>query len=177
SYASPISYTNVQPTYARHIIFNELTTIEYAVPHLRRLSASWSMRMNVQWCWVDFNQTFEVAHTVARQQRCLDNFRSNAAVYIEATLRNQVWDDYIAIWGGDNGPFTVAVQLPLMESTAGRAWLATVAQARNTTSVDEELVYWRSFGLERFQLQWQNRWQAGISETIVLKNALGMQQV
>ncbi|OQR84940.1 hypothetical protein ACHHYP_12556 [Achlya hypogyna] len=177
SYASPISFTNVQPTYARRVILAELTTITYAVPYLRQLSASWSMRMNTQWCWVDFNRSFEIAHTLARQERCLNNFRSNAAVYMEATLRNQVWDDYIAVWGGDNAPFTVAIQQPLEETITGRALLASLAQARNSTSVMDEISYWRSFNMDHFQLQWQNRWQSGITESIVLENALGMQQI
>ncbi|OQR86107.1 hypothetical protein ACHHYP_10987 [Achlya hypogyna] len=177
SYVSAISYTNVAPTYARNVIFNELTTIEYAVPNLRRLSASWSMRMNVQHCWVDFNRDFEVAHTLARQARCLANFKLNAAVYMEAVLRNQVWADYMSIWGGDNAPFTVAVELPLQESARGRAFLQDVSTALPTTTVEQELAYWKTFGFDRFQLQWQNRWQAAITETIVVRNALGMQQL
>ena len=88
--ASLVSSTNVLPTYARNVIFAELTSIEYAVRQLRTLSASWSMRMNTQHCWVDFNQTFEVAHTLARQGRCQHHLAANAVVYMEAILRNVV---------------------------------------------------------------------------------------
>ncbi|KDO25105.1 hypothetical protein SPRG_09247 [Saprolegnia parasitica CBS 223.65] len=169
--------TNVLPTYARTILFSELTSIEYAVRQLRTLSASWSMRMNVQHCWIDFGQSFEVALTEARQQRCRERYASNAAVYMEAILRNVVWADYMTIWGGENGPFTVAVQLALEESSHGRAFLKAVSIARDTTTCDDELKYWQTFGLVSFQLQWHNRWQSSIHETIVLENAIGMQQV
>ncbi|EQC26748.1 hypothetical protein SDRG_15398 [Saprolegnia diclina VS20] len=177
TYASGVSYTNVPPTYARHVIFNELTSIEYAVPQLRRLSASWSMRVNVQHCWVDFARSFEVAHTMKRQQRCREHYASNAGVYMEAILRNVVWADYLSIWGGDNAPFTVAIQLPLQETLHGRAFLDTMATARATTTIDAELAYWQTFGLASFTAQWQNRWQAGVTESIEMENALGLRQL
>ncbi|EQC26772.1 hypothetical protein SDRG_15422 [Saprolegnia diclina VS20] len=103
--------TTVSPTYARRVILTELTSIEYAVPQLRTLGASWSMRVNTQHCWVDFNQTFEIAHTEGRQQRCKDQFATNGAVYLEAILRNVIWTDFQAIWGGDGAPFTVAIHV------------------------------------------------------------------
>ncbi|EQC39981.1 hypothetical protein SDRG_02636 [Saprolegnia diclina VS20] len=177
TYASPVSYTNVPPTYARHVIFNELTSIEYAVPQLRLLSASWSMRVNVQHCWVDFERSFEVAHTTKRQQRCFEHYATNAGVYMEAILRNVVWADYLSIWGGDNAPFTVSIQLPLQETVRGRTFLSTMATVRSSTTVDDELAYWRTFGLTSFTAQWQNRWQAGVTESIELENALGMRQL
>ncbi|EQC27412.1 hypothetical protein SDRG_14738 [Saprolegnia diclina VS20] len=168
--------TNVLPTYARTILFTELTSIEYAVRQLRSLSAKWSIRIDAHHCWVDFNQTFEVAHSVARQRRCRDLYASNAAVYMEAVLRNVVWSDFIAAWGGDNGYFTVAVQLALQETSRGQTFLDMVSVARDTTTPEQELIYWQRYGLRTFQLQWQSRWQASIVESIVLRNALGMQQ-
>ncbi|KDO28637.1 hypothetical protein SPRG_06492, partial [Saprolegnia parasitica CBS 223.65] len=177
SYAAPVSFTAVFPTYARRAIMTELTSIAYAVPQLRTLSASWSMRMNVQHCYVDFGQFFEVAHSRQRQARCKKWHATNAAVYMEATLRNVVWADFVEIWGGDNGPFTKSIQQPLLESARGAAFLGSLASARHSTSIEDEIHYWHRVGMRHFQLQWQNLWQPGISETIFVQNALGMQQV
>ncbi|KDO15885.1 hypothetical protein SPRG_18579, partial [Saprolegnia parasitica CBS 223.65] len=171
------SSTTIPPTYARRIVFSELTSIEYAVPQLRLLSARWSMRMCVQHCWVDFNKTFQVAHTELRQRRCEESYATNAAVYMEATLRNVVWTDYVAVWGGENGPFTVAVELALQETSHGRLFLRGVATARAMTSVADELIYWRRHNLRSFELQWQNRYRPGVTETMVMQNALGMPQL
>ncbi|KDO17711.1 hypothetical protein SPRG_21825 [Saprolegnia parasitica CBS 223.65] len=176
-YNASTAATSVLPTYARRAILSELTSIEYAVPQLRTVSGSWSMRINVQHCWVDFNKSFEVAHTTTRQERCERSFATNGAVYMEAILRNVVWADFISIWGGDDAPFTVAVQRALEETATGQAFLSHVSQARNTTTISDELLYWRQYNLDRFQLQWQNRWQVGITESILLENAIGMQQL
>ncbi|EQC35334.1 hypothetical protein SDRG_07046 [Saprolegnia diclina VS20] len=176
-YNASSATTNLSPTYARRILFAELTSIEYAVPQLRTLSASWAMRMNVQYCYVDFDQNFEVAHTARRQRRCRRQYATNGAVYLEAIWRNVVWADYITTWGGDGGRFSVAYQRGLQETLVGRNFLANVAHARNSTTMDDELNYWRQFRINRFQLQWQNRWQPGVTETILLENAIGLQQL
>ncbi|EQC42105.1 hypothetical protein SDRG_00946 [Saprolegnia diclina VS20] len=127
-------------------------------------------------CWVDFNKTFEMAHTERRQERCERNYRTNAAVYLEAILRNQNWDAYLALWAGNGLRFNVAIQRGLQETIAGRSFLSQMATAANTTSVADELTYWRSYNLSIFELQWQSRWQPGVSETIIVSNALGMQE-
>ncbi|KDO21463.1 hypothetical protein SPRG_12506 [Saprolegnia parasitica CBS 223.65] len=173
-YNGSSSVTTVYPTYARQLALHDLSSIEYAVANLRLLSASWSMRMNTQHCYVDFNRTFTVAHTAERAARCDAKYRANGAVYLEATLRNVDWNDFLTIWAGPNMPFTVAIQLGLEETEAGRRWLATTASAHTNTSVDAEIAYWRSFNITTFVLQWQNRWQTGMTETVALTNALGM---
>ncbi|RHY26679.1 hypothetical protein DYB32_007380 [Aphanomyces invadans] len=175
-YTSSVSTTTVYPTYVHHLIWNELTQMEYAIANLRNLSASWSMRVNTQHCWVDFDKNFEMAHTVERQARCNTRYVTNAAVYMEAILRNVVWKEYMAKWGGPNSQFDVAVQQALDEREAGRRWLDSTSKARDMTSQANELEYWKSYHLTEFKLQFQNRWQAGITETIVVKNALGMAQ-
>ncbi|KDO29408.1 hypothetical protein SPRG_05945 [Saprolegnia parasitica CBS 223.65] len=151
-YSADASTTTFFATYARRLALVELTTLEYAVTNLRALGALWVPYMNVQHCWVDFNRTFEVAHTTARQERCERNYRRNAAVYLEATLRNVVWDDFIATWGGASGMFTIAIQLALEETAAGRRWLQSTATARASTRVDAEVAYWSAHHLVRFQL-------------------------
>ncbi|KDO27083.1 hypothetical protein SPRG_07793 [Saprolegnia parasitica CBS 223.65] len=176
TYSTIDAFTSIYTPYMHDVLLGELTSIEYAVPHLRTLSTYWCMRMNVQHCWVDFNKTFEMAHTLLRQERCERRYRANAAVYLEAILRNQPWDAYLALWAGNGLRFNVAIQRGLQETMGGRSFLAQMATAANTTSVADELAYWQSYNLSIFELQWQSRWQPGVSETIVVSNALGMQE-
>ncbi|KDO32902.1 hypothetical protein SPRG_02593 [Saprolegnia parasitica CBS 223.65] len=142
--------TNVWPSYARHVLLNELTSIEYAV---RQLSASWSMRMAVQHCWVDFNQTFQVAQSTKRQERCAMHFRSDGGVYMESIQRNVIWTEFSDFWGGANGPFPIAIQLPLQESARGRDSLKASPSPASTRA-------WTT------QSPWQNYKRVGVYNAI-----------
>ncbi|KAF0708741.1 hypothetical protein As57867_006216, partial [Aphanomyces stellatus] len=151
-------------TYARQLVLSELTDLTYAVTNLRTLSPWWFVKTNTMFCWIDFNTTFEVAHTVARQARCEAKYKANAAVYIESMLRQQVWADFVSAWGGSGSMWNVTYQEALDATPTGRRWLQQTTTARSITSVAQEVAYWRSFQVDRFQLQWQNHWQTGISE-------------
>ncbi|OQS07653.1 hypothetical protein THRCLA_20098, partial [Thraustotheca clavata] len=177
TYTLPVSYTNIIPTYMRAYTLGELQTIEYAVVHLRQLSAYWSMRMNSQYCWVDFNKTFEAAHTISRQLRCEKYYKDNAAVYLEAMLRNQIWDAYVLYWSGIGINFNVAYERGLQETQQGRDFLAQISSSLVRSTIEDEIAYWKSYNLTKYKLQWQNRWQPRISETILVENAFGMQQL
>ncbi|KAF0689880.1 Aste57867_18701 [Aphanomyces stellatus] len=166
--------TEIWPSYARRLVLLDLTTVEYAVDNLRTMSAYWSVFMSTQFCWVDLDRAFELAHTDARQQRCHARYRANGAVYLETVLRNQKWDAFMQMYGGDGGDFTVAIQSWLIQVPHGRAWLTATARARDTTSVAQESAYWYDHGIDHFQLQWQNSIRSGISETMQLENALAL---
>ncbi|KAF0711885.1 hypothetical protein As57867_004988, partial [Aphanomyces stellatus] len=129
-----------------------------------------------QYCWVDLQRQFEVAHTAGRQQRCADRYSANGAVYMETMLRNQDWDDFIANYGGDGGIFTISVQAWLEQVPSGQLWLAATASARRTTTVPQEIAYWRTQNITSYKLQWQNRIQGGLSETIIVENAFGIEE-
>ncbi|KAF0700378.1 Aste57867_9083 [Aphanomyces stellatus] len=176
SYTHPVSTTDVYPVYVRRLAYLELTSIEYAVVNLRTLSGAWSMWMGTQYCWVDLGREFEVAHTARRQARCADRYASNGAMYMETVLRNQNWDDFMANYGGDGGMFTVSVQAWLEQTPSGQRWLDATSSARQTTTLAQETLHWRAFNLTSFTLQWQNRAQPGISESVAVANALNMQQ-
>ncbi|KAF0692887.1 Aste57867_16089 [Aphanomyces stellatus] len=165
---------DIYPTYPRRLVLNELTTVEFAVANLRVTSAYWSLYMSSQYCWVDFNHEFEIAHTVARQQRCVDRYRGNGAVYMETVLRAQKWHAFMQTYGGDGGVFTTAIQAWLEQVPRGQEWLATTSTARQTTSLAQEAAYWRAANISYFQLQWQNNMQSGVSEAMSLENALGL---
>ncbi|EQC39459.1 hypothetical protein SDRG_03661 [Saprolegnia diclina VS20] len=175
AYARLSAATRIYPPYIHSLLVSpRLTSPTFVIPKLRALTPFWSMRINVPSCWVDFNQSFEMALTIARQQRCAQRYRHNAAVYLEAVVRNQVWADYMAMWGTPGSYFDVAVQQGLRASIAGQTWLTNVSIAAKTTSVADEVDYWQKHNLTSFELQWQNRWLTGISDTLQLTNAFGL---
>ncbi|EQC27110.1 hypothetical protein SDRG_15118 [Saprolegnia diclina VS20] len=174
SYTSPVSSSLVYPAYARQFVLHELQSLEYAVRNLRTLSPAWSLRMNTQHCYVDFNKSFEIAHTEARQARCATKYATNAAVYLEATLRNQVWSNFLGFWAGPGKAFSIGLLGPLQATSAGQQWLATTAAALPTHSAADEVAYWTSFGVQRFEMLWQDKTETGITESFTILNALGM---
>ncbi|OQR83963.1 hypothetical protein ACHHYP_20713 [Achlya hypogyna] len=177
SYDAPVAYTSVYETYALRAILNDCVSVPYAVSNLRTLSASWSTRMMTQYCWVDYGRRWELAHTVARAKRCTTRYGENGAVFLEAVLRNVDWEAFIAIWGGPGNKFTIAIQSGLEETAAGKEWLATTSTAKLTTSTIQEVAYWALFNVTYFQLQWSNKRGPGIGESMILRNALGLEQV
>ncbi|KAF0690115.1 Aste57867_18509 [Aphanomyces stellatus] len=174
TYVESAATTHVFPAYARRLVLADLTSLATAVPNLRSLAGAASMNMPTQYCYVDLNRTFEVAHTEARQVRCAAQYRDNGAVYMETVLRNQVWDEFMHNFGGDGGLFTIVIETWLQAVPTGQAWIAATASARATTSVDQEISYWQRHGLTYFKLQWHNQWQTGIGESVAVENALGL---
>ncbi|CAK4694215.1 unnamed protein product [Aphanomyces euteiches] len=175
-YSSPTSSTDVNPSYVRQLLFHELTTIEYAVANLRSLSADQSLGVFTQYCWVDFNQRFEMAHTTLRQTRCRQRYMANAATYMESVLRNQNWNEFTLAYGVDGGLFTVTIQDAIQATEEGRLWLARTSTAPTTLTETEEVAFWKTANLTKFQLPWHNAFLTGIAESIAIENAWGMTQ-
>ncbi|KAF0716883.1 Aste57867_2610 [Aphanomyces stellatus] len=169
---STTTTTDVYPSYVRRLVLNELTTLDYAVVGLRATSARVSMYLPTQYCWVDLNRTFEMAHTAARQARCATR-RTNGALYLETVLRNQVWTAYIQTFGSG---FAVAFGTWLSQVPHGQRWLESTPTAYGATTVTQEVAYWRTYNISSFELQWQNMQQIGVSETLRVENALGVSQ-
>ncbi|OQR80833.1 hypothetical protein THRCLA_23438 [Thraustotheca clavata] len=129
--------------------------------------------MNTQYCWVDFNKTFAIAHTSARQARCAASYSINGAVYLESLLRNTNWTQFEISWGNY---FDIAVLSALRASSFGLLWIKQTQDVYLRTSTSDEIAYWIQQGIKHYTLQWQNRWRTGISETMLIENALGWQK-
>ncbi|EQC28790.1 hypothetical protein SDRG_13472 [Saprolegnia diclina VS20] len=175
-YNSASGSVNVPATYARSLLLGSYTSIEHAVLALRHLDASGSLWICSQYCWVDFAHVFEIAHTSARQTRCAQRYATNAAAYVESVLRNVDFAAFLANYGGPGNLFTMGLQTGLEESAYGRQWLTTTGTALSTTTFESEVAYWRQCGLTSFALPWQNSYDAGIQETISIRNAIGIAQ-
>ncbi|OQR93633.1 hypothetical protein ACHHYP_02398, partial [Achlya hypogyna] len=176
AYTAPSSATTIYPPYIHHVVYTHFTSPAVVIPYLRQLSAYWSMRINVVYCWVDFNRTFEIAFSLGRQNRCRERYANDGGVYMEAVLRNQQWKAYTDMWSTDGNYFNVGIQQALEESVVGRAVLASIASGAATTTVADEVEYWHAHDIRRFEMLWQNRWLTAIAETITLSNAIGMRQ-
>ncbi|OQR90983.1 hypothetical protein ACHHYP_05092 [Achlya hypogyna] len=156
--------------YARRLLLsNHSTTLLDVITAIRRAGFDAAAGYFTPLCWVDFNQTMELALSAARQRRCQTVFHANAAVYLEAIMRNVAEADYAA---STYGPSFAATIFYYANS---QHWLASV-WATPYLSVADEAAYWRASGLTTWQSQLQNLFQCGISETISVVSALNLRQ-
>ncbi|OQR82266.1 hypothetical protein ACHHYP_16305, partial [Achlya hypogyna] len=176
AWALPKVYSNtpmtlaIYNTYPRLVLYSELTALDKAVVSLRELLATEVTHMITQYCWLDLSGTWELAHSVKRQQRCVANDKDNAAVYFETVLRNI---DMVEWWALYKGFFTLLISSALNLTPEGVSWLKYI-NSHAWVPVADEVAVWQSHGLGRFQLQWTTLRQVGLSETIAIENALGM---
>ncbi|KAF0684185.1 hypothetical protein As57867_023735, partial [Aphanomyces stellatus] len=180
TYASPKEYsgastlTNVNVAYTRFIQNSQLTDLTVAIMGLRSTPSGHIVGTQTQYCWLDFNRTWSLAHTALRQQRC-DNhafYQTNGAMYLESLLRNLIWNDFMSTYGVKYIPGIVQ---PLSNQATGLAFLASLSN-RTATTVAAEVAYWQSKGVTYYNLQWQNRLQLALVDTISVVNALGLTQ-
>ncbi|KAF0730430.1 hypothetical protein Ae201684P_021757 [Aphanomyces euteiches] len=167
---SASTFIDMRPTATRQILLG-LISFEQAVSTIRANSLYESVFTVIAYCWVDFNHRFELAHTAKRQQRCVKHQYTNAAVHLEAVLRN--------VGPIDLAQSSYGVQInqtilsAVVQTPEGSAWL-TAMRARNWGSVSDEAAFWRSNGLDQFAIQPQNRFQPGCLNTVTIINALGV---
>ncbi|OQS05230.1 hypothetical protein THRCLA_02604 [Thraustotheca clavata] len=158
-------------SYPRSIIYTQLTTIQDAIRGFQLLDATYTFNLFIQYCWVDFDRRWEIAHTLHRQARCNQRYQKNGAVYLEAILRNVNWDQ----WSKVNYPsFMIGIGEFLLQSNEGRNWLNNVPNAFK--SVDSEVAYWTEKRITNYILPWNNRIQIGIRESIAVINVFGFSQ-
>ncbi|OQR81010.1 hypothetical protein ACHHYP_16855 [Achlya hypogyna] len=159
------------PTTARRQLLDpNTTTLRSAVIGLRATNPCMLPWMFTQYCWLDFDQRWEMANSAARQTRCAAAYRANGAVYLEAGLRNlRDWDDWTDCWGAS---FDIGIAAHLSTTIAGAQWLNEVRV--NGLSVADEVAFWQKAGIESFVLQWQNFKTTGLSDRFVIMNAWGL---
>ncbi|OQS00434.1 hypothetical protein ACHHYP_03549 [Achlya hypogyna] len=158
--------------YARKIMYEEMTTLDAAVRGLRQLATTNVVYMVAQYCWVDFDRRWVMAHTARRLERCAARDITNGAVYMETVFRNIAFADWVE---STQGMFYVRIGAAIVETSpiAGAQWLETM-QTRTWSAVADEIRVWKAAGLERFVLQYANLYQIGIEESVTIENALGL---
>ncbi|EQC41299.1 hypothetical protein SDRG_01274 [Saprolegnia diclina VS20] len=158
--------------YARKLVYEELTTAEAAIVGLRRLETQNIIFMVAQYCWVDFEKRWVMAHTAARAARCWARDVNNGAVYLESVARNTPFRRWVE---STQGMFDVRIgnAVRSVSPMDGPTWLDTMLD-RKWSTLDEEVGVWADAGVTRFALQYANQFQIGIDETITIQNALGL---
>ncbi|OQR83394.1 hypothetical protein THRCLA_23157, partial [Thraustotheca clavata] len=125
-------------------------------------------RMFTQYCWLDFDRIWVMASTKSRQKRCKNRI-SNGALYLESGLRNiRNWQEFNNCWGLS---FDIGFGNYLETMESGQSWLKRTKGISN--SIDDEVLFWKSKGIDTFTLQWQNYKTTGMSDAISIVTALG----
>ncbi|KAF0690715.1 Aste57867_17910 [Aphanomyces stellatus] len=169
-YSTGTAFISMRPAAARAILLDQLP-LQEAIRIMRSISLIENIRTVAPSCWLDFNRTYEMAHTALRQAACNSNRTTNAAVYLESLLRNVQTSDLLAstYYPEIQGGIFAAVQLTPM----GAAWVNAI-ETHIWPSVADEESYWRAFGITTFKNQLQNYYLEGMDDGISIVNALGI---
>ncbi|RHX96512.1 hypothetical protein DYB25_002220, partial [Aphanomyces astaci] len=117
----------MNPVYPRMLVLQVSTDFEDVIQGLH--ANELNLGLPTQYCWVDFDKTFEMAHTAARQARCASMYHANAAVHFEAVLRNIPW----AKW---RLPNWIGVAQGGAKRICGRAIGSSVVASKGDGAVD-----------------------------------------
>ncbi|KAH9139167.1 hypothetical protein AeRB84_016558 [Aphanomyces euteiches] len=164
---TPIELSIAYPRLLLDTMSNDLATFVSALRQVDGPDAIIS-----QFCWVDFNRTWEVAHTIGRQKRCKDRYANNGAVYFEPVVRLVDWNAWIVTKYG--GYFNTTIGDALNKTLQGRQWLANTPYSFVNT--DSEVALWRKNGITRYTLQYTNSFTWGVGETVSVQYAFGSSQ-
>ena len=149
-------------------MYQELTSIQTAIPSLRRMDPGYLTYMITPYCWVDLHRRWSIAHTSRRLERCLLSDVDNAAVYLEAVLRNT----HLDVWLGQNYDSFYNKIAAGVADLGGAHWVTAIVD-HQWLSIPDELDVWYRLGLVRFELQYGNRVQIGLDDQIQIHTALG----
>ncbi|KAF0693179.1 hypothetical protein As57867_015770, partial [Aphanomyces stellatus] len=165
---------------ARRAVFGNLT-FESVVLAMRNSSMTDNLGMGQPYCWVDLHRTFELAHTAARQRRCV-KWAANAAMYLETLLRNAMPGDDSVILDENIGTNALwskvlneTLYTPMTTLPGGTEWVASI-RSHQLESVTDELATWSSHGLTYWSTQIKNNQQAWFEDSISVVNAIGITQ-
>ncbi|KAF0713078.1 hypothetical protein As57867_004519, partial [Aphanomyces stellatus] len=171
-YSTGTAFISMRPATARAILLDRIP-IPDAIRTIRSISLNENMRTTAPACWLDFNRTYEMAHTAPRQAKCNAGRTANAAVYLESLLRNVANTDLLSsTYYADiqSNIFTFVATTP-----NGASWVEGI-QTHTWPSIADEATLWTIAGLTTFKNQLQNYYLEGIVDDIFVTNALGMRQ-
>ncbi|KDO33494.1 hypothetical protein SPRG_02302 [Saprolegnia parasitica CBS 223.65] len=106
--------------------------------------------------------------------KCDAQYTANAAVYLEALLRNTDANDLNA--SPYMLPMNATIFDPLAALPGGSKVISDIFHRREDLAVEDEAATWRQFGLTTWQSQVTNYYEQGLVQTISIQNALGMTQ-
>ncbi|RHY30078.1 hypothetical protein DYB32_004644 [Aphanomyces invadans] len=150
---------------------DHVNSLENVIRGLRQMDGCDVPWIFTPYCYVDFAQTWEMANSVHKQQRCAQVSQTNGAVYLESVLRNAQREALQQCWGD-------AVQTAIFDAVQvtrdGQAWVERVRRGSDLAVIDEA-ASWRAHGIVHYTTQWQNFKILGVHEVYSIENALGVQ--
>ncbi|KAH9108913.1 hypothetical protein AeMF1_015956 [Aphanomyces euteiches] len=168
-YSTSGSTIDMRPIAARQIML-AATSLESAISALRANSLYEHIFTIVGHCWVDFSRRFEMAHTAKRQLRCASRQIDNAAVYLETLLRNV--DPLDLTQSAYGVQINQIVLTAVATTTGGSAWV-TALKNHTWGPISDEVALWQQYNLTRYSIQFENRFQMGLLNSISIVNAFG----
>ncbi|KAH9145255.1 hypothetical protein AeRB84_010838 [Aphanomyces euteiches] len=156
---------NIAPAYA-HMIQDEVNSLPNIILALRNMNGCDLPWIFTGYCFLDFNQTWELANSNARQKRCRLKYASNGAVYLESLLRNN--REFSLCW---SEVLDTSIFAALRESNNGLNWIDGVFTSQLT--IQDEAAFWHDHGIHYYSPQWQNFKSLGVIETMDISTALG----
>ncbi|KAF0686983.1 hypothetical protein As57867_021168, partial [Aphanomyces stellatus] len=169
-YSKPFTPIEVGPAYAFMVLKENSYDLSKIIPKLRYLPGPTS-DIPTEYCWVDFNKTWELSHTALRQKRCYSRYAGNGAVYFEAIMRLVSWKQYMLNFESN---FNVTIGNALVRTNRGLEWIRQTKDA--FTDVPSELAYWTAMGISRFEFQMNNVFAWGLEEVVYIQTAVGSTQ-
>ncbi|KAF0703085.1 Aste57867_7699 [Aphanomyces stellatus] len=169
-YSRSTTAIDTNPSRARSLLLTNISLLQVVVA-LRNTSFSSKLWLMTPHCWVDFNRSFELAHTDARQQRCITHDLHNGAVYFEALVRNSYHMDMVRSQAYSAVNYSIFTAVGA--TVPGQEWLQRTLNA-TWLPVADEITSWQAVGISSWQTQLENDIQRGIQDTITIENALGL---
>ncbi|RHY00018.1 hypothetical protein DYB25_014234 [Aphanomyces astaci] len=146
-YSTIIVQADFAAACSRHVLFSELIILPRALQDLRNTSKA--ARVYAHYCWLDLDRHCDIAHTSGRSTRFWPTCEAWWDVTVVTTLSQT-----LAGHQSFNDSPTYAMQIPIAD----------------------EVTFVTFKDLKRYDLTWQNQLIVGITETIDVKNALGIRQ-
>ncbi|OQR83975.1 hypothetical protein ACHHYP_14065 [Achlya hypogyna] len=159
--------TSVPMLYAS-MVQDEVNTLGNVVQGLRNMDGCYVPWIATPLCYVDFNQTWEMAVSAYRQTQCANSHAQNGAVYMESYLRNANWAELYTCW---HSSLDVGIFAHVATSEIGRSWMR--GTQKNTLPVAAEVRYWQQHGIMTFETLWQSYKLLGVVETFSIQSAFG----
>ncbi|OQS03559.1 AP-2 complex subunit mu [Thraustotheca clavata] len=151
-------------------IQHEVNTLPQVIKGLRQMDPCALAWISTSYCYVDFNKTWEMAPTTAKQLKCTENI-NNGAIYLESIVRNILdWTQWQLCYGST---LNISVLDAISTTFNGQKWIQTALQS-SKGSISDEIDYWQNSGIEKFETEWQNYKTLGVIETFSIQNAFGI---
>ncbi|KAF0718289.1 Aste57867_1786 [Aphanomyces stellatus] len=174
NYATDLVQSDFSPHFARRVFFSEMNTIRQGVAAMRATSVLYAPFVNAQYCWVDFAQRWDIAHTVARSTRCRARYSTNAAIYLETLVRNFNWNAFVQL---NAVPWFTVIGNALLATRDGTQWMTDRPLDSLRLTLDDEVQYLKhAVNLTQYVLYYDNAIEMGVTDTVQVENAVGLVQ-